>query len=309
LFYRTKCNHCVEYRDMDYYMESDKSINMPLCPKCKSILIDEPRYQNIIKERLKDIQNVKKVLMSRNGNETYLNLNKKIILNVLEQIKRNEIKCLNNKKVDSLINIVKDTLSICLSFQPDLVQSKLITTYNILTQLPFLLGIEYYEKKLKSDIQQGIKINQIDNKFLKNYNIIKKYFEGFQKFNNDFFIDFKRKIQNLLSYVKSKEISSLYSFMLGVGSLNKKLESNNFNCTEKELENFSEKAVYETHQILRSLGTRWYKCPNGHLYVVGECGGPMERSICPECHARIGGMDHIPESGNQVVDINQFNNV
>ena len=247
--------------------------------------------------------------MSRNGNEKYLDLNKRIILSVLNEIKNNEIKCLDNKKVDSLINIVSDTFNICKSFEPDLVQSKLITTYNILTQLPFFLALEYYEKKLKSDIEQGVKINQIDNKFLKNYNVIKKYFEGFQKFNNDFFTNFKKKIQNLLSYVKTKEMLSITAFMLGAGGLVKKLETNNFNCTEKELEKFSEKAVYDTHQILSSLGTKWYKCPNGHLYVVGECGGPMEQSICPDCHARIGGMNHVLENGNEFVDINQIKNV
>ena len=97
--------------------------------------------------------------------------------------------------------------------------------------------------------------------------------------------------------------------MLGVSNLIKKLQTNNFNCTKNELEKFSEKSIYESHQILSSLGTRWYKCPNGHLYVVGECGRPMEQSICPDCGAGIGGREHVPEIGNQVVNINQLNNI
>jgi hypothetical protein len=32
-----------------------------------------------------------------------------------------------------------------------------------------------------------------------------------------------------------------------------------------------------------------YACPNGHLYAIGDCGGAMERSVCPECGAAIGG--------------------
>ena len=56
--------------------------------------------------------------------------------------------------------------------------------------------------------------------------------------------------------------------------------------------------------LLRTLGTRWYKCPNGHLYVVGECGGPMQESICPECRAMIGGLNHVPANRNSVVDLN-----
>merc|ERR1719376_472191 len=27
----------------------------------------------------------------------------------------------------------------------------------------------------------------------------------------------------------------------------------------------------------------WYKCPNGHVYAIGDCGGAMVESKCPEC--------------------------
>jgi hypothetical protein len=36
----------------------------------------------------------------------------------------------------------------------------------------------------------------------------------------------------------------------------------------------------------------WNKCPNGHLYAIGECGGAMETSKCPDCNAVIGGSNH-----------------
>ncbi|KAK7005664.1 hypothetical protein R3P38DRAFT_3038842 [Favolaschia claudopus] len=43
----------------------------------------------------------------------------------------------------------------------------------------------------------------------------------------------------------------------------------------------------------------FYTCPQGHVYVIGECGGAMERSRCPECGASIGGMDHALDTTNQ----------
>ena len=64
----------------------------------------------------------------------------------------------------------------------------------------------------------------------------------------------------------------------------------------------------ETLNLLRTLGTTWYKCPNGHLYVVGECGGPMQQGICPECGADIGGRAHIPANRNEAVDLNMAMN-
>lgn len=42
----------------------------------------------------------------------------------------------------------------------------------------------------------------------------------------------------------------------------------------------------------------FYKCPNGHPYVIGDCGGATQVSSCPECGARIGGAQHQLTSGN-----------
>ncbi|KAI9142789.1 hypothetical protein BKA69DRAFT_1113975 [Paraphysoderma sedebokerense] len=45
-------------------------------------------------------------------------------------------------------------------------------------------------------------------------------------------------------------------------------------------------------------GTHWYRCPNGHPYAIGECGGAMQTSTCPECGATIGGASHSLTQGN-----------
>jgi len=36
----------------------------------------------------------------------------------------------------------------------------------------------------------------------------------------------------------------------------------------------------------------WCKCPNGHIYIITECGGPMEEALCVYCKAPIGGRNH-----------------
>ena len=53
--------------------------------------------------------------------------------------------------------------------------------------------------------------------------------------------------------------------------------------------------------LIQAIGLskgNWNKCPNGHLYVIGECGGAMEVSKCPDCNAVIGGHDHQLAGGN-----------
>lgn len=36
----------------------------------------------------------------------------------------------------------------------------------------------------------------------------------------------------------------------------------------------------------------WYYCQNGHPFTIGECGGAVQLSACPECGARVGGQGH-----------------
>ncbi|NXF36396.1 ZNFX1 protein, partial [Nyctibius bracteatus] len=59
----------------------------------------------------------------------------------------------------------------------------------------------------------------------------------------------------------------------------------------------------ERVQIVSAMGYprgHWFKCRNGHVYVIGNCGGAMERSKCPECHAVIGGANHALDSTNSL---------
>jgi len=59
----------------------------------------------------------------------------------------------------------------------------------------------------------------------------------------------------------------------------------------------------ERKEIVRAMGYKqghWYKCPNGHIYIITECGGAMETSRCSECGAAIGGGSHRLLESNSV---------
>ncbi|EME78551.1 uncharacterized protein MYCFIDRAFT_37116 [Pseudocercospora fijiensis CIRAD86] len=46
------------------------------------------------------------------------------------------------------------------------------------------------------------------------------------------------------------------------------------------------------------LGTgHWYRCANGHLFTIGECGMAMQLSRCPQCGAAVGGQHHRAAEG------------
>jgi len=65
-------------------------------------------------------------------------------------------------------------------------------------------------------------------------------------------------------------------------------------------------SLKEMCDVVKALGFshtgHFYKCPNGHTFTIGECGGAMERSICPECGAAIGGSSHNLLSTNRPDD-------
>ncbi len=47
----------------------------------------------------------------------------------------------------------------------------------------------------------------------------------------------------------------------------------------------------ETVEVTRAASgvTRWYNCPLGHIYGIGNCGHPVAGGVCPDCGSAIGG--------------------
>eukprot|EP01083_Nonionella_stella_P123358 371708_1 len=43
---------------------------------------------------------------------------------------------------------------------------------------------------------------------------------------------------------------------------------------------------------VNSASGHWFKCPKGHIYNIGSCGGAMQKGKCYECGEGIGGGSH-----------------
>ena len=62
---------------------------------------------------------------------------------------------------------------------------------------------------------------------------------------------------------------------------------------------------FEAFQAYKNTTTdafKFYRCPNGHMYSIGNCTRPATTSTCPTCKAQIGGVDHKPSAGNALAD-------
>jgi len=70
---------------------------------------------------------------------------------------------------------------------------------------------------------------------------------------------------------------------------------------------YSEVSIQEMQSVVNAIVKEmggpprrghFYRCPNGHPYVITECGGAVLESVCPECGANIGGGYHTLRGDN-----------
>ena len=194
---------------------------MFLCPKCRKILVWEPRYQKYIKEKFFDVQNLKKIYIERNYEKngiTFFSKSQKIVGRILEQFgefkegknkqnifKKQKINIFDifsenkyitsysieyddnglEKKIPIIYNLCKNEFKNNKNYN-----LKKNTTYNLLTLAEKFMGIEYYVYILENKNEEK---REEESLFLKNYNIIKTYFEFDGKLTHLFFKDFKKK--------------------------------------------------------------------------------------------------------------------
>ncbi|CAD0085630.1 unnamed protein product [Aureobasidium vineae] len=69
--------------------------------------------------------------------------------------------------------------------------------------------------------------------------------------------------------------------------------------TNEEMDNVVKAMARE----FRGTG-HWYRCRNGHPFTVGECGGLVTESVCPQCGEPVGGRNyHAAEGVTRAVDL------
>ena len=76
-------------------------------------------------------------------------------------------------------------------------------------------------------------------------------------------------------YVKLTIETGIFVNLFGVNTsiINDLLHKNFYSSDiERKCKNFL--FINETAAILKGLGTKWYKCPNGHFYVVSRMWTP-----------------------------------
>ncbi|RZC41405.1 NFX1-type zinc finger-containing protein 1, partial [Asbolus verrucosus] len=305
------CKHIVESTGMKQWLQQNENqISYKLCPKCKSAIKTTQRYSDYIKRALKDVAQVKLKAIGKPEE--------------IEQKRQEAVATfyrLNNKC--RVVSILSQNIVVLLK-----TMEKRITISKKGKRQPINI-IELHSLKCKLQIIEHIidicsDKNVIINKhtremFLPQLNFIISALSRDPDYITDQEIDdvcFEiKRLSRIIEFGCIKKTSQFVHYATNnerAKHLIADIEKNVFACKQfteedniklkgllKELNRIMSSGIAisesEKREILQATGFNrghWYKCPNGHVYAIGECGGAMEEATCNECGARIGGMQH-----------------
>ncbi|XP_072178144.1 NFX1-type zinc finger-containing protein 1-like [Diadema setosum] len=310
------CGHLFEVNDLDYWMRTAESESVQLkgCPRCKAPIRNNVRYSNQIKRALADIERVKAKMR---GNQREIDDTLRKLKGDAEDLRRQLVpgtSILTERDIDGLL-------------EGDLLQTQLGRAVARRNRYNFLVALH---KLFKSASQlrcsheflkrESTRVNQ-ELVFLKGVVCV----GDLDRFTEQQMHDIQQEMTRLELQIEACQTLGSNIPWLDV-NLQPGRNVANFQSIVAKATPFTEEdaeiaesllqrikksigsAVLgisnsERVEIIKAVGLskgHWYKCPNGHIYAIGECGGAMQRTMCPECGASIGGERHRLDEGNQV---------
>ena len=307
------CQHIFEVSGMDRWMdgkeEDENVIQWKCCPRCKQPIIKKPRYANIAKQIMTDMNEVKCRKWC-----------------VLKEAERDEIRA-EVLRMASTTPVLASTLS---KYESDikafpdvsLLQDRLIFTVaqraqQALGNLPCTVGTDCMEEKRLADKCALLK-TQIED-FIEWLKLARRRGNLTDQMQHDVIAEQKRisllvqiyKIQKRVLcdsvWLKPEDKAFLETTLEHYEAYGTKLtESNKLTNDVYESKQYHLKMLTrryglqflseeEKKMIVKAIDGKpgsWYKCRNGHIYNIGQCGGAMVTSKCPHCKVLIGGRCH-----------------
>ena len=312
------CNHVFEVKGLDTWMKTDdetSDIALKGCPKCKVPITSCLRYGNVIKQKMKDIERVKKLLIKQRKDISQHKALKGVYDSFREiTFKRTskksysffkEIQALMKGKVEKLFDSNESQLERISENQVQLLQKittlveNVNTTLNgsklpteVLDDITGVMSLAYYLTKICfQNIISAQQLADLDTEISR--------LALFNSTLSTLYGAFASKIPQ-----KRLPMLTGYLEMLRSGS---RISKGNLNDMEVNVEEIRDLCGMqpltkdEKQMVIKAMDLRaghWYKCPNGHVYAIGECGGAMEETKCPECKETIGGTQHRLAQGN-----------
>ncbi|XP_011886196.1 PREDICTED: NFX1-type zinc finger-containing protein 1 isoform X3 [Cercocebus atys] len=299
------CSHIFEVQALDRYMNEQKddevAIRLKVCPICQVPIRKNLRYGTSIKQRLEEIEIIKEKIQGSAGEIATSQERLKALL---------ERKTLLHQLLPEDFLMIKEKLA-----QKNLSVKDLGLVENYISFYDHLASLWDSLKKMHVLEQKRVRtrLDQVHEWLAKKR----------LSFTSQELSDLRSEIQrltylvNLLTRYKIAEKKVKDSIAVEVYSVQSILEKTcKFTQEDEQLVQEKMEALKATLpcsglgiseeervQIVSAIGYprgHWFKCRNGHIYVIGDCGGAMERGTCPDCKEVIGGTNHTLERSNQL---------
>ncbi|XP_020600662.1 NFX1-type zinc finger-containing protein 1-like isoform X1 [Orbicella faveolata] len=334
------CKHIFAVSDLDRYMDMSKDANteshaiqMKACPLCSTPIRTSLRYRNVINQQLQDVEKVKlemwRQIRNESGGNCGLKKTKRDLAKRLDTLEkrfgaehtRDSLGRLK-RAVDILLE-VKQELKISLidnKLTVALVENKVMLMERLcfmrekvrvnLRQLPMEICKEYH---LESD-QVENELCFLERRFMS----IRVTQRELRDINTEFsrlnllleYCLLRHDIKSLALELDEPSSQMMTAVQEGLSSGKRivdeeldKLLNNIVTIRNAYPDSLNQLTPEEKKKIVSVIGLskgHWFKCPKGHIYCIGECGGAMQRSTCPKCGAVIGGANHRLEEGNEL---------
>lgn len=313
-FYELQCGHIFEVNGLDKYMDLENqkrngAVKYIGCPKCRTKITKSNRYQQYIKETLFDINVIKEkiinfylvtegdlITLNNRNTEVKLKISKKQHLLTMQETK---------KKLNDYVKTMNEEINYFIKQKDKYLRRKeydsLLNHVNLIEDYLELLHYALDSKTNLASYEASLFESQV-------VSLGKFYlFDYESKYDGLFWRDIKRKLDSLI-YYKEYHLLERMRDSAGIKAGKSKIFSTKFYLSDEALEfhkniliSFQIPTRQEQIDVIKVLNLtagHVYKCPNGHYYVIGECGGAMEESVCIECKAAVGGHNHNLTTGN-----------
>ena len=312
------CEHIVEVNGLDHWMEMNRSesdsqdsiaasveVQFKACPRCKTSIRKSVRYGNIIKEVLSDMEVIKQ----------------KQSLNTSDTLSKKFCKVQRDIGTTSCIQKDLDHIKSSLSQSSSNWHRSTAVEYQLAFLPQLLKGFQLVQQCTPSASVASLTPKYLEDSlsYLKKF-IIQEFLSTQQM--SDAVSELRRlicasKLLNISSKIKERNVSLTSSESNMIVTKSEEMFCSGWKRgrvteeQESEIDRFLKELSDRYHmedltkeerlKIVAAMGFskgHWYKCPNGHYYCIGDCGGAMQESKCPECGSTIGGRNHALATDN-----------
>lgn len=307
------CKHVFEVKELVRSIQSEpeesaesnsasvgnnRAVQLKECPKCKTSIRNTRALNTFIQASLSDFQKVK---LKTRGNRNENRITQSALYYQINDILHKESKSFEKDPLhlrSFYENILEEVRFSSESTQPKSNQT-LIQLKNKLKLLEVLRKI-WREFEGSQGLQRNLSTEMI-KKFDRRLQMAVSFITDYTNCDQQ-----RADISNEISFLRlmcavfvstsmrpfndtgMKLLNDAFTLAHQYGSATEIVRNKFKEIVNEACKNFSRFTIPmdEKEIVLKAMSfTRgdWYKCPNGHVYAIGECGATTQKSICPEC--------------------------